>query len=172
VQAIAPAIVRRSEDGLSAEVPAARLWSALLALVPAGLAVLVALQVPHLEWVVVAGLGVFGFAFAVNSSVHSYLVLAYAGSEKAAEDVGFYYAANAVGRFLGTLLSGLLYQWGGLLYALVGSAVMLAVCWAVTLALPVTDPGRRVDALSDAGSDVAGEPLAAGDAKTAVDARS
>jgi hypothetical protein len=52
-------------------------------------------QVPHLEWVVVAGLGVFGFAFAVNSSVHSYLVLAYAGSEKAAEDVGFYYAANA-----------------------------------------------------------------------------
>jgi hypothetical protein len=122
VQAFAPALVKRSTDGLSREVPAARAWSAVLAVVPAVLAALVYAQVPHLEWVVVAGLGLFGFAFAVNSSVHSYLVLAYAGSEKAAEDVGFYYAANALGRFLGTLMSGLLYQWGGLLYALLGSA--------------------------------------------------
>lgn len=136
VQALAPQIVKRSADGLSSEVPAARRWSAMLAVVPAGLAAAVALQAPALEWVVVAGLALFGFAFAVNSSVHSYLVLAYAGSEKAAEDVGFYYAANALGRFLGTLLSGLLYQWGGLLYALMGSAVMLAVCWFVTLNLP------------------------------------
>ena len=136
VQAAAPAIVRRSDDGLSREVPAARTWSALLALVPAVLTALVLAQVPHLEWVVVAGLAVFGFAFAVNSSVHSYLVLAYAGSEKAAEDVGFYYAANAAGRFGGTLMSGLLYQWGGLAWTLAGSAAMLAVCWLVTLALP------------------------------------
>lgn len=136
VQALAPNIVRRSADGLSQEVPAARLWSALLTLVPLALAAAVALDAPHLQWVVVGGLGLFGVAFAVNSSVHSYLVLAYAGSEKAAEDVGFYYAANALGRFLGTLLSGLLYQWGGLLYALLGSAVMLAVCWLLTLGLP------------------------------------
>jgi predicted MFS family arabinose efflux permease len=87
---------------------------------------------------VVGGLGIFGFAFAVNSSVHSYLILAYAGSEKAAEDVGFYYAANAFGRLIGTLLSGLLYQWGGLLYALLGSAFMLLVCWLITLSLPTT----------------------------------
>jgi len=137
VQGVAPALVRRSEDGLSTEVPAARLWSALLAVVPIFLAVLVALNVNHLEWIVVVGLGIFGFAFAVNSSVHSYLILAYAGSEKAAEDVGFYYAANALGRFLGTLLSGVLYQWGGLLYALIGSAVMLVTCWLITLQLPV-----------------------------------
>ena len=140
VQALAPALVRRSSDGLSREVPAARLWSGLLALVPLGLAVLVAAlidaQAPQLEWVVVAGLALFGFAFAINSSVHSYLILAYAGSEKAAEDVGFYYAANALGRFIGTLLSGLLYQWGGLMAALAGSAVMLALCWLFTLALP------------------------------------
>ena len=136
VQAFAPALVRRSDDGLSTEVPAARLWSALLAVVPMVLAGLVVMKVPQLEWVVVAGLGVFGIAFAVNSSVHSYLILAYAGSEKAAEDVGFYYAANALGRFFGTLMSGLLYQWGGLIYALVGSAVMLTICWLVTLALP------------------------------------
>ena len=136
VQALAPAFVMRSEDGLSTEVPAARLWSALLALVPMGLAVAVAMEAPNLPWIVVGGLGVFGFAFAINSSVHSYLVLAYAGSEKAAEDVGFYYAANALGRFTGTLLSGLLYQWGGLLYALLGSAIMLTVCWLTTLKLP------------------------------------
>ena len=137
VQALAPQVVRRSSDGLSNEVPAARWWSAALALVPVGLALAMALDVPRLEWVVVAGLVLFGLAFAVNSSVHSYLVLAYAGSEKAAEDVGFYYAANALGRFIGTLLSGLLYQWGGLLYGLLGSAVMLALCWGLTLALPL-----------------------------------
>jgi len=136
VQALAPNIVKRSPDGLSSEVPAARLWSALLAMIPMALAAVVWLEVPHLEWVVVAGLGLFGVAFAVNSSVHSYLVLAYAGSEKAAEDVGFYYAANALGRFMGTLFSGLLYQWGGLFYALVGSAVMLVICWLLTLGLP------------------------------------
>ncbi len=141
VQAAAPAIVARSDDGLSREVPAARLWSGLLAMVPAVLAVLVAADVDHLEWVVVGGLAVFGAAFAINSSVHSYLVLAYAGSEKAAEDVGFYYAANALGRFAGTLMSGLLYQWGGLSWSLAGSAAMLAACWLVTLALPVAPSG-------------------------------
>ncbi len=145
VQALAPHIVKRSADGLSQEVPAARLWSAVLAFVPLALAAAVAADVPQLEWVVVAGLGLFGVAFAVNSSVHSYLVLAYAGSEKAAEDVGFYYAANALGRFLGTLLSGLLYQWGGLLYALLGSAAMLLVCWLFTLRLPA-QAGERAQA--------------------------
>jgi predicted MFS family arabinose efflux permease len=149
VQALAPALVRRSDDGLSREVPAARRWSALLALVPLGLAVLVAVRVPQLEWVVVAGLALFGFAFAINSSVHSYLILAYAGSEKAAEDVGFYYAANALGRFVGTLLSGLLYQWGGLMVALAGSALMLTICWLITLALQVSlpAPGDRLSTL-------------------------
>jgi len=62
--------------------------------------------------------------------------LAYAGSEKAAEDVGFYYAANAAGRFIGTLLSGLLYELGGITLALSGSAAMLMLCWLVTLKLP------------------------------------
>jgi MFS family permease len=136
VQALAPKLIRRSDDGLSHEVPAARWWSFLLALVPVVLAGAVAMHYEPIEWIVVVGLGAFGFAFAVNSSVHSYLVLAYAGSEKAAEDVGFYYAANALGRFIGTLLSGLLYQWGGLNYALAGSAAMLLTCWLITLLLP------------------------------------
>ena len=137
VQAAAPALVRRSADGLATEVPAARLWSLLLALVPAVLAGALLAGVARPDVVVALGLCVFGFAFAVNSSVHSYLVLAYAGSEKAAEDVGFYYAANAAGRFGGILLSGLLYGWGGLLACLLGSALMLLLCWAATLALPL-----------------------------------
>ena len=78
----------------------------------------------------------FGFAIAVNSSLHSYLILAYAGSKKAAEDVGFYYAANAAGRFAGTLLSGLLYQAAGIMGALAGAAVVPGLCGAITLFLP------------------------------------
>ena len=138
VQAAAPVLVRRSPDGLSSEVPAARRWSLLLALVPALLAAALLGNVARPDWVIVGGLAVFGFAFAVNSSVHSYLVLAYAGTAKAAEDVGFYYAANAAGRSAGTLLSGLLYAWAGLAACLIGSAVLLLCCWSVTLGLPAT----------------------------------
>ncbi len=139
VQAAAPALVKKSPDGLSAEVPAARLWTGVLTLVPLLLAALVLmapLEPALMAWLVVVGLVLFGFVFAVNSSVHSYLVLAYSGSDKAAEDVGFYYAANAAGRFAGTLLSGLLYQWAGLLACLVGSGLMLLACFLLTIALP------------------------------------
>jgi predicted MFS family arabinose efflux permease len=137
VQAAAPAVIARSTDGLSSEVPAARFWSLALAAIPFALAALLASGVGlRPDLVLVAGLGLFGFAFAVNSSLHSYLILAYAGSEKSAEDVGFYYAANALGRFAGTLLSGLLYQAGGLYACLLGSGLMLVACFIATLALP------------------------------------
>jgi MFS family permease len=136
VQAAAPAFIRRSADGLSSEVPAAQLWSLMLLVVPLVLAGVLALDPPRPDVILVATLCLFGVIFAVNSSVHSYLILAYAGSEKAAEDVGFYYAANAAGRFSGTLLSGLLFQWGGIGACLVGSGVMLATCWLATQALP------------------------------------
>lgn len=146
VQAAAPMFVTRSADGLSREVPAARLWSALLALTPALIIATMATTGDMLrpDLVVVAGLAVFGAAFAINSSVHSYLILAYAGSEKAAEDVGFYYAANAAGRFSGTLLSGVLYQWGGLYACLGGSTLMLAACFATTLLLPLASGTSRL----------------------------
>jgi predicted MFS family arabinose efflux permease len=137
IQAVAPALVKHSEDGLRREVPAARIWALTLAAVPAVL--VAAMQVPGLwrpDIILVTGLVLFGIPFAVNSSLHSYLILAYAGSEKAAEDVGFYYAANAAGRLLGIILSGLLYQTGGITMCLVGSAAMLALCWLMTLLLP------------------------------------
>ena len=141
VQAIAPALVTRSADGLTREVPAARSWSAGLAIIPLALAM--ALSVPGLarpDLAVVAGLGLFGIAFAVMSSLHSYLILAYAGSEKAAEDVGFYYAANAAGRLLGIVLSGVLTGFGGLAACLLGSATMLAACLLLTMLLPIGAP--------------------------------
>jgi predicted MFS family arabinose efflux permease len=142
IQAVAPSLVTRSQDGLSREVPAARLWAAILAAVPIVLAVLMHVgDIAHSDLVLVTGLALFGLPFAVNSSLHSYLILAYAGSEKAAEDVGFYYAANAVGRLLGIILSGLLYQLVGIEGCLIGSAGMLLLCWAITFALP-TAPER------------------------------
>ena len=82
------------------------------------------------------GLGVFGFVFAVNSAVHSYLVLAYTEAEYVALNVGFYYMANAVGRLMGTVLSGLAYQWGGLVMCLAVSSLFLLMAWLFSLPLP------------------------------------
>jgi len=142
VQAVTPTVVQRSADGLSREVPAARAWALVLAAVPALLGLVLALaSPPRPDLVVAAGLALFGFVFAVNSALHSYLILAYAGSERTAEDVGFYYAANATGRLLGILLSGLLFQAGGLTACLFGAAALLAVCWATSLVLPAAQGG-------------------------------
>jgi predicted MFS family arabinose efflux permease len=147
VQALAPSFVARSRDGLSREVPAARAWGAVLTVIPVVLALLLtepAIGRPDL--VLVIGLLVFGFVFAVISSAHSYLILAYVGSEKAAEDVGFYYAANAAGRLVGILLSGALTQAGGMVACLWGSAIMLALCLAITFMLPTGAAARRATA--------------------------
>ncbi len=137
IQALAPSIIRRGPDGLSREVLEARLWGAILTAIPAALAVILGhAGAARPDLLVVVGLCVFGAAFAVVSSLHSYLILAYAGSKKAAEDVGFYYAANASGRLLGILLSGILAGWGGMVACLWGSAIMLAVSLVVTCLLP------------------------------------
>ncbi|MBL8782877.1 MAG: MFS transporter, partial [Alphaproteobacteria bacterium] len=141
IQAVAPSLVSRSADGLSREVPAARMWALILAAIPAVLAVTVATWTgERIDLIVVTGLALFGIPFAVNSSLHSYLILAYAGSENAAEAVGFYYAANAAGRLMGIVLSGALYQFAGLMGCLAGSAAMLALCAAITFLLPAHQP--------------------------------
>ena len=76
-----------------------------------------------------AGLRVFGFVFAVNSSVHSYLILAFGDARRITRDFGFYYMANAAGRLLGTLLSGVSFQAGGLPLCLATSGAMAALSW-------------------------------------------
>jgi hypothetical protein len=144
VQGLAPSVLRRSADGLSREIPEARLWGAVLTAIPVALALFLQAHVPVSPGLlVVVGLGIFGFAFAVISSLHSYLILAYAGSKKAAEDVGFYYAANAGGRLFGIVMSGVLTQYGGLPACLWGSAAMLALCLALVFLLPAEVASRR-----------------------------
>ena len=86
------------------------------------------------------GLAVFGFVFAVNSSVHSYLILAYSDSDKVALNVGFYYMANACGRLVGTLLSGVMFLLGGLPGCLWTSTAFVLVAAAMTLYLPARQP--------------------------------
>ena len=82
------------------------------------------------------GLAVFGFVFALNSSVHSYLVLAYSEADRVSQSVGFYYMANACGRLLGTLLSGVLYQRAGVAASLWGAVVLAAAAGVGALFLP------------------------------------
>ncbi len=82
------------------------------------------------------GLILFGIAFALNSSVHSYLVLAYSEADRVSLSVGFYYMANAAGRLLGTLLSGLLYQFSGVSASLWGAVVLAVIAGVVAVTLP------------------------------------
>ncbi|MHC9235281.1 organoarsenical effux MFS transporter ArsJ [Pseudooceanicola sp. 502str34] len=130
VQASAPKVLRAASRPEGALIRAARGWAALLCAVPAVLTVAVLAApgpAPWLTVTLVVGLLVFGAIFAINSSLHSYLILAFSRSERVTMDVGFYYMANAGGRLLGTLLSGLTYQLGGLPLVLGTATVMLAL---------------------------------------------
>jgi hypothetical protein len=130
VQASAPRLLRAAHRPQGALIRAARGWALALAVVPAALAAAVALAggpAPWLTVALVAGLLVFGAIFAVNSALHSYLILAFTGSERVTMDVGFYYMANAAGRLIGTVLSGLTYQVGGLGLTLGVAAAMVVL---------------------------------------------
>ncbi len=135
VQAAAPRLLRAAERSDGALARAARGWAWVLFLVPAVLTA-AALTAPGPEpWLtatLVAGLLVFGGVFAINSSLHSYLILAYTKAERVTMDVGFYYMANAGGRLLGTVLSGLTYQLGGLALMLGTAAAMVGAAAIVT----------------------------------------
>ncbi|MFY0622626.1 MAG: organoarsenical effux MFS transporter ArsJ [Pelagimonas sp.] len=128
VQASAPKALRASTRSEAEIIAAARGWALGLLGVPAVLAGLVWLAGAPETWLtvaVIAGLLVFGAVFAVNSSLHSYLILAFSKGERVTMDVGFYYMANAAGRLLGTVLSGASYQVGGLPACLATAAVMV-----------------------------------------------
>ncbi len=140
VQSFAPRLLGRSRSATDAEIAAARRWAFALGIVSAAIAAGVALDVAVI-FTVVGGLIVFGVVFALNSSLHSYLVLAYSDGDDVSLDVGFYYSANAAGRLVGTLLSGLLYLWGGLELALWGSTAFVAITWLLTLRLPPLPSG-------------------------------
>ncbi|MBK0400435.1 organoarsenical effux MFS transporter ArsJ [Limibaculum sp. M0105] len=130
VQAAAPKVLRAETRPEAELIRAARSWAVLLFLVPATLtaaALLASSPQPWLTAALIAGLLVFGAIFAINSSLHSYLILAFSKSERVTMDVGFYYMANAAGRLMGTVLSGLTYQAGGLALMLGTAAAMVGL---------------------------------------------
>jgi MFS family permease len=124
VQAFAPKITGASKNGSTANTPdnkTAFIWALPLAVIPIAIAtalysfdVNTASGLQNITYVLVVGLMVFGALFAINSSVHSFLIVHYADSDGVSLDVGFYYMANAMGRLIGTLLSGWVFQEYGL----------------------------------------------------------
>ena len=130
VQALAPRILQAGIRPEGELIRSARDWAALLFVVPLLLSIAVLLSPGPSDWLtitLVIGLLVFGAIFAVNSSLHSYLILAFTKAERVTMDVGFYYMANAAGRLAGTLLSGATYQIGGLGLTLGAAAAMVGL---------------------------------------------
>ncbi|MEP2639862.1 organoarsenical effux MFS transporter ArsJ [Roseobacter sp.] len=130
VQAAAPALLRAKHRPLGALVRDARRGAVALCTVPAALAVASALPMGPAPWLtvcLVGGLLAFGALFAINSALHSYLILAFSTKDRVTMDVGFYYMANAAGRLVGTVLSGVTYQLGGLPLCLGTAAGLIAL---------------------------------------------
>ncbi len=138
VQAFAPRLLGGRGQPDAETTRQAILWAGWLVPIPfllAGLVWAAGAPSPALTVALVAGLLVFGFVFAINSSVHSYLILAFGSADRITRDVGFYYMANAAGRLIGTLLSGVSYQIGGLPLCLVTAGMMALASWRVASGL-------------------------------------
>jgi predicted MFS family arabinose efflux permease len=135
IQAVVPELLRKLGGGDTVDGGIARLWAFILVLIP--FAIIGALKFgfdPGAALIV--GLAVFAVVFAVNSAVHSYLVLAYSDIDSVSVDVGFYYMANAAGRLLGTLLSGLVFEFAGFEACLWTSAALVLTSGLLALKLP------------------------------------
>lgn len=127
IQASTPKLIRLSSDNT---VATTKRWAIVLAGVCLLLSFslfLIGNQVQWLQYAVVSGLLLFGVVFAINSALHSYVIIAIAKEDGVSMDVGFYYMANALGRLIGTVLSGVIYQYYGLLACLLGAG-LLAFC--------------------------------------------
>jgi len=134
VQSVPPYFTGR-RGGKVPDGRAAFVWAAALAIVPAAMAVMLARGFDA-QMVLIAGLTVFGVLFAINSSLHSFLIVSYASEDGVSLDVGFYYMANALGRLLGTVLSGWVFQTSGLSACLAISAILVAAAAFISIALP------------------------------------
>ncbi|KAF1720451.1 MFS transporter [Pseudoxanthomonas mexicana] len=139
VQSVAPYFTGR-RSGKAPDGRAAFVWAVLLTVVPAAMAVALAAG-QDAQTVLVAGLLLFGVLFAINSSLHSYLIVSYATDDGVSLDVGFYYMANALGRLLGTVLSGWVFQVAGIGACLAISALLVGSAAVISLALPRHNSG-------------------------------
>ncbi|QBG37326.1 organoarsenical effux MFS transporter ArsJ [Litorilituus sediminis] len=134
VQSFAPYVTGKKQGKVPSG-PAAMRWACYLLLIPAGIAISLQLNF-YVQISLIVGLLIFGAVFAVNSSLHSYLIVSYAGRDGVSLDVGFYYMANAMGRLIGTVLSGFLYQQYGLATCLWVSCAFIALAAALSIKLP------------------------------------
>ncbi|QLG88619.1 organoarsenical effux MFS transporter ArsJ [Chitinibacter bivalviorum] len=134
VQTLAPYLTGK-KAGKVPDGRAAMLWAIPLALLTTGIALGVNSNI-DLQWILVGGLLLFGMLFAINSSLHSYLIVSYAKEDGASLDVGFYYMANAMGRLIGTVLSGWVFQVSGLTACLWISAAFITLAALISIALP------------------------------------
>ncbi|PIE24264.1 MAG: MFS transporter [Neptuniibacter caesariensis] len=130
VQSFAPKITGK-KSGKTPDGVSALIWAAALGSIPA----LIALNV-NSQWFLLAGLALFGVIFAINSALHSYLIISYSRNEGTSLDVGFYYMANAMGRLFGTVLSGAVFQAWGLEACLYISSAMILVTALISIGLP------------------------------------
>ncbi len=131
VQASAPKLLRKQGSGEGPNAQSAFRWVAVLSVIPALIALALGQGLPATS-VIVVGLMVFGVVFAVNSAVHSYLILKLSDKEKVSLNVGFYYMSNAGGRLIGTILSGLVGQYYSLEGCLWVSSLFLVVASLIT----------------------------------------
>lgn len=142
VQALAPRWLNADRKSLGEIVGLARFWGLILPFIPAILAVLALITSGPTQWLtatLITGLLIFGGVFAVNSSLHSYLILALTSKGRVTMDVGFYYMANAAGRLFGTLLSGVSYQLGGLALCLATAAILASMNYLASRRLGMAD---------------------------------
>ena len=135
VQSISPQLLGYSKTKTAPTGLAALAWVLGLAIIPAGIAFGFE-QDWHKESILLGGLFLFGVIFAINSSIHSFLILAYSDNNKVAMNVGFYYMSNAGGRLIGTILSGLIYQGYGITGCLWWSTGLLIFAVGTSLFLP------------------------------------
>lgn len=123
IQSSAPSVLRLFSKHVASGKQALH-WSVVLTIVTISVSVLLAMNI-NVEKTLIIGLFIFGAVFAINSSLHSYLIVNYADADNVSMDVGFYYMANAMGRLLGTVLSGLIFQLSGLLACLIASCLFM-----------------------------------------------
>ncbi len=135
VQFLAPQLLRSYRPGHAPKARTIQVWTLALTGIP-GLIALAFMANWDPNWVITGGLIIFGIVFAFNSAVHSYLVLAYTEDDDVALNVGFYYMANSGGRLLGTITSGLIFQFYGITGCLWFSMILILAAGIYSLKLP------------------------------------
>ncbi|MBL1209905.1 organoarsenical effux MFS transporter ArsJ [Geminocystis sp. GBBB08] len=135
IQSFSPTILRQNQAGKAPQARTIQIWTSILTIIPVAIAIAFMAGL-NPQIVITLGLIFFGIIFAFNSAVHSYLVLAYTEDDDVALNVGFYYMANSGGRLLGTITSGIVFQWGGIEACLWISSFLVLIAALVSFKLP------------------------------------